>query len=77
MTSSNKFLFNDLWNEVARCLPNGWDITVSVYGGGGSDVVLTDDEGTEHNFPTNWEGLEQTVLDAILFAIQYHDRPRS
>ena len=61
--------FNELADRVTRDLPPGWEIRVELQQDSG-DVVLEDPYCEDIDFPSNRETREQTVLDALEFAIE-------
>lgn len=63
--------FNELWNRVARDLPAGWQLCVTVAGAAaGAAVELVDPEGDDHEFPSNHEHLAEEVADALDYACE-------
>jgi hypothetical protein len=59
--------FKELANKVCGELPDGWNIRIDLELDSGS-VTLEDDSSEEQDYPTNFECIEEQVLDALEFA---------
>ena len=60
--------FLEATNQVCRDLPDGWQISIELERNAGS-ITLTDPGGDEVDFPSNHDVFEQTLRDALEYAI--------
>jgi hypothetical protein len=59
--------FNEVCSYAARELPETWLLEMHLEKAAGW-LTLYDEDGQVRSFPTNFESMEETVLDAVGFA---------
>lgn len=66
----------DAMNRAASELPPGWNIHIEIERDAGT-VVLYDDEGVDHEYPSFRESLAEQIIEALDYALdQTHPGPR-